>query len=115
MLPDHFRAYVNYHNAKQTQDRVQLMPIEGVNGTDKLFRTKKPHVDEKGMLQFNDSVLLAQDFEFPVCYYGLSDAYVTVQLQSNISSRDRSFYTNEIIVDKIIFIPKENETSDSDL
>ncbi len=115
MLPYQFRAYVNYHNAKQTQDRVQLMPIEGVNGTDKLFRTKKPHVDEKGMLQFNDSVLLAQDFEFPVCYYGLSDAYVTVQLQSNISSRDRSFYTNEIIVDKIIFIPKENETSDSDL
>ena len=105
MLPYQFRAYVNYHNAKQTQDRVQLMPIEGVNGTDKLFRTKKPHVDEKGMLQFNDSVLLAQDFEFPVCYYGLSDAYVTVQLQSNISSRDRSFYTNEIIVDKIIFIP----------
>ena len=110
-LPYQFRAYVNYHEggSKATQTRTQLKPEDGVNGSGNYFQTKPPHVDEKGMLQFNDSVVLAKDFQFPVSYYGMDDAYVTVEIQSYMTSTQRSQFTNELIIDKIIFIPKENE------
>ena len=109
-LPYQFRAYINYHEGgKATQTRTQLKPEEGVNGTGNYFQTKTPHVDEKGMLQFNDSVMIAKDFELPVCYYALDDAYVTIEIQSYMTSTQRSQFTNELIIDKIVFIPKENE------
>ncbi len=107
--PYQLRAYVNYHTTKTTQDRVQLNPIEGVNGSGKLFHSKPPYVDEKGILQFSDSILLAQDFEFPVCYYGIQNAYATLEIQSYMTSSQRNTYTNEFYVDKVILIPKERE------
>jgi len=107
--PYQLRAYLNYHTTKAKQDRIQLKPIEGVNGEGNYFQTKTPHVDDNGILQFSDSVLLAQDFEFPVSYYGISDAYVTLEIQSYMTSTQRKYYTNEFLVDKIILIPKENE------
>ena len=107
--PYQLRAYVNYHTTKATQDRVQLSPIEGVNGTGKFFHTKKPHIDEKGYLQFCDSLLLAENFEFPVCYYGIQKAYATLEIQSYMTSTQRNQFTNEFYVHKIILIPKERE------
>ena len=90
-------------------ERVQLKPIEGVNGEGNTFRTHLPLVDNKGILQFSDSLLLVEDFEFPISYYGIRDAYVTLELQSYMTTSQRTTYTNEFIVDKIILIPKENE------
>lgn len=107
--PHQLRAYVNYHTTKSTQDRVQLSPIEGVNGTGKFFHTKKPYVDDKGYLQFCDSLLLAEDFEFPVSYYGIQKAYATLEIQSYMTSTQRNTYTNEFMVHKIILRPKERE------
>lgn len=104
--PYQFRAYVNYHNNRRTTTRQQLSPIEGVNGTGHNFRTKAPHVDENGVFQFNDSVLLASDFEFPVCYVGLENAYPTLEISSNITSSMRTTYTNELLIDKIVLVPK---------
>ena len=107
--PYQLRAYLNYHSTKANQDRIQLKPIEGVNGTGNYFRTKTPHVDEKGYLQFSDSLLLCSDYKFPVSYYGIQDAYVTLELNSYLLTSQRNTYTNEFFVDKIILIPKENE------
>lgn len=107
--PYHFRAYLNYHDKKATQEREQLTPPEGVDADGKNYLTHDPHYDSEGLLVQNDSVLLARDFELPVCYYGLNDAYVTLELQSYLTSSQRSKYTNELIIDKIILVPKEIE------
>lgn len=104
--PYQLRAYVNYHQGKDgKQKRVQLTPFND----EKYFYTKEPHVDDSGKLQFCDSLLLAKDYEFPVSYYGLNDAYLTLEIQSYIQSSQRAYYTNEVIIDKIILVPKENE------
>lgn len=110
--PYHFRAYLNYHNTgnKATQERTQLTPPEGTMADGKNFVSRKPYVDEKGMLQFCDSMLLAKDFELPVSYYGVRDAYLTLEIQSYMTSSQRNLYTNELIIDKIVLVPKENET-----
>jgi len=107
--PYQFRAYLNYHQNGKTARRQQLSPIEGVNGTGRYFQTKAPHVDDNGILQWNDSVLVAQDFEFPFCYYGLEDAYVTLEIGSYMTSSQRTTYTNELMIDKIVLVPKVDE------
>ena len=107
--PYHFRAYLNYHDKKATQEREQLTPPEGVEADGKNYVTKEPRYDSQGLLVKNDSVLLAKDFELPVCYFGIRDAYVTLELQSYLTSSQRNNYTNELIIDKIILVPKENE------
>ena len=107
--PYQFRAYVNYHNNRRTTTRQQLMPIDGVNGSGRNFVSKTPYVDEQGLLQFNDSVLLATDFELPVCYVGLDNAYITLEITSYMTSSERSKYTNELLIDKIVLVPKVRE------
>ncbi len=107
--PYQLRAYINYHTTKANSDRVQLKPIEGVNGSGNYYHPKTPHIDDKGLLQFSDSLLLVQDFEFPVCYYGVTDAYATLEIQSYMTSTQRNTYTNEFMIDKIILVPKEKE------
>ncbi len=107
--PYQFRAYLTYHRNRSTTSREQLTPIEGVNGTGKYFVTKTPHIDENGNFQYNDSVLLAEDFELPVCYYGLDDFYVTLEIQSYMTSRQRNLYTNELYIAKIVLVPKVEE------
>ena len=82
-------------------------PFEGVNGSGRNFVSKEPHVDEKGQFHFNDSVLVAQDFEFPVSYVGIDDAYVTLEIQSYMTSSQRTTFTNELLIDKIVLVPKE--------
>ena len=107
--PYHFRAYLNYHDQKPVQEHVQLTPPEGVEADNKNFVTKGLRYDNDGRIIFTDSVLLAKNFELPVSYFGLRDAYVTLELQSYLTSSQRNNYTNELIIDKIILVPKENE------
>lgn len=106
--PYHFRAYMNYHDQKATQERVQLTPPEGVEADGKNFITSGPRYNSQGLLVQNDSVLLAKDFELPVSYFGIRDAYATLEIQSYLTSSQRNTYTNELIIDKIILVPKEN-------
>ncbi len=106
--PYHFRAYMNYHDQKANQEREQLTPPEGVEADGKNFVTTGPRYDAQGLLVQNDSVLLAKDFELPVSYFGIRDAYATLELQSYLTSSQRNKYTNELIIDKIILVPKEN-------
>lgn len=108
--PYQFRAYITYHDGSSSKTtRTRLTPIEGVNGSGNNFTSKAPHVDENGQFHFNDSILVAQDWELPVCYYGLDDAYVTLEIQSYMTSSQRTTYTNELLIDKVVLVPKFDE------
>ena len=107
--PYQFRAYLNYHNNRRTTTRQQLMPIDGVNGSGRNFISKTPYVDDQGLLQYNDSVLLAEDFELPVSYVGVENAYITLEIASYMTSSERAKYTNELLIDKIVLVPKVRE------
>lgn len=108
--PYQFRVDLTYHKnpAKKTTSTERLKPIEGVNGTGNYFQSKMPHYDDNGNFVICDSILLAQDYELPVCYVGLEEyAYPTLKIESYMTSSDRSKYTNEMLIDKIILVPKE--------
>lgn len=106
--PYHFRSYINYHKGQKTSTRAQLTPPEGQLADGRNYVTREPYVDEDGY-HMTDTVLLAKDFELPVSYYGVSDAYVTVEINSYLTSSQRSQYTNELLIDKIILVPKWEE------
>lgn len=105
--PYQFRATLNYHKGR-VSSRENLTAIEGVNGSGRNFVTQIPHYDDNGKVQYNDSVLIARDFELPVCYCDISDAYVTLELSAYIPSSQRNTYTNEMYIDKIVLVPKRN-------
>lgn len=106
--PYHFRSYINYHNNQRTSTRTQLTPPEGQLSDGRYFVTREPWIDEQG-IHYTDSVLLAKDFSFPTCYAGIDDAYVTLEIGSYLTSSQRNNYTNELIIDKIILVPKYEE------
>jgi hypothetical protein len=54
-----------------------------------------------------DSVLLFRDFKFPICYSGLENAYVTLKIQSTISTKQTKLYTREIRINEILFKSKD--------
>ncbi len=75
----------------------------------KYFTNRMPSVSADSTEVYNvvDSVLVAQDFNFPVCYEGLENAYVTMEVKSNVASRETKDYTREMRIDKIILKAKE--------
>ena len=78
------------------------------DGKNKHFINKGIHWNEQGELCFTDTILVAKDFEFPVCYLGISDnAYPLVYIKSNFTNADRSYYSREIWVNSIILKPKD--------
>lgn len=57
-----------------------------------------------------DTVLLFKDFQFPIAYQGVDDAYPTLKLEVTAGPREiNKKYTNSIYVDKIILKAKEEE------
>ena len=71
------------------------------------FVNRPPHYDENGKYCFTDTVLIAKDFEFPVCYQGLNNAFPILQLKSNFTTKEKSLYSREIWVNAIIVKAKE--------
>lgn len=62
-----------------------------------------------------DTLLLAKDFVFPTCSYGLTDPQVRVQLISRVSASQTATHTNTIRLDCIILKPHDVEaTNDQD-
>ncbi len=81
---------------------------EGTTGEGRDFENRPPRI-ENGQLVYVDSILVAKDFEFPVCYYGLNDAYATLRLNSYVTSRQTSQYSREMWIDQIVLKAKEEE------
>ena len=71
------------------------------------YVNKKPQPDENLVMNYTDTILVAKDFRFPVSYYGLNNAYPTIQIKSNFSSKEKEYYSREIWVNAIIMKPKE--------
>lgn len=107
--PYRLRATMTYHDGTSSKTKNEVLYTDPTTKA-RDFYTKEPYVDENNQFHYCDSVLLAKDFEFPVCYYGLSDyAYATLTLQSYRPSSERNLYTNELLIEKIVLVPKISE------
>ena len=110
-LPNKFRAQISYHTAEENKSSMEnqnLTVPEGTTGEGRDFENRPPRI-ENGQLVYVDSILVAKDFEFPVCYYGLNDAYATLRLNSYVTSRQTSQYSREMWIDQIVLKAKEEE------
>lgn len=114
-LPNKFRAYISYDTeAKRINNEALKNPNEdaldakgnSITGSN-YFVNKGIRLNNDGSLAFTDTICVAKDFEFPVSYYGLSNAYPVLQLKSNFSSTEKALYSREIWVSSIILKPKE--------
>ncbi len=54
-----------------------------------------------------DTLLLASDFTFPTCSYGLSEPQAKVQLKSNVSSKQTATHSGTLRLDCFIIKPHE--------
>ncbi len=113
-LQNKFRAYISYDTPdKRIENEAMKNPSEDAIGADEksiyntnYFVNKAPSYDETGKYCLTDTVLLAKDFNFPVCYSGLQNAYPVLQIKSNFTTKEKSSYTREIWINAIILKPK---------
>ena len=114
-LRNKFYAYISYDTEDARVANMQLKnPNEdAVDANEESiydtnhFVTQGRHLNSKGEFCYTDTVCIAKDFEFPVSYYGLSDAYPVIQLKSSLKSSERNLYCREIWVNAIILKSKE--------
>lgn len=114
-LPNKFRAFISYDNESKRQNNVALknMNEDAVDANGKTlyntnyFVTTPAWMDESGIAHYNDTVCIAHDFEFPICYEGVKNAYPVLNIKSNFSSTEKNFYSREIWVHSIILKAKE--------
>ena len=90
------------------------------------FQAVVNYVDEKGGAQsfdcnktrFNndptrvDTLLLAENFTFPVCNYDQTNMKFTLTLKCNIAARDSKNYSREMFLDCIYLRPKNKMTTE---
>ena len=116
-LPNKFRAYIDYDTEDKRQSNFTLKnPNEDMldaKGSElfgsNYFVNRPPHLNEKGEIDFTDTICIAKDFEFPVSYMGLKQAYPLIQLKSNITSSEKVYYCRELWVNAIIFKAKGHD------
>ena len=86
------------------------------------FLAEIGYVDEQGNAQtfdcnktkFNndptrvDTIMLAENFLFPVCNYGETNMKFTLKLQCSILARETSKYARELYLDCILLRPRKN-------
>ena len=117
-----FRAYLYYDTekgriTKDSEATLKNPEEDAVDATGaslkggNFFVNKEPRfIVEDGKLknvEYTDTVCLARDFEFPISYYGLDNAYPTLYLKSNFQSSAKDKYSRNIWVNAIILKPKE--------
>lgn len=119
-LQNKFRVYISYDtDTKRIINEVLKNPNEdmispkgeNLHNTN-FYVNKKPQPDENLVMNYTDTILVAKDFRFPVSYYGLNNAYPTIQIKSNFSSKEKEYYSREIWVNAIIMKPKESMRSE---
>jgi hypothetical protein len=91
-----------------------------------MFQADLNYVDEKGeaktfdcnRTKFNndptrvDTLVLAENFVFPVCNYDQSNMKFTVKLKCSILARESKNYSREMFLDCIYLRPKKNMTTE---
>ena len=114
-LQNKFYAYISYDNAEKrlSDQRLHNMNEDAVDAqgasiydTD-FFVNRGIHYNDKGEIDYTDTICIAKDFEFPVCYAGLSSAYPVINIKSSFKSTEKAYYSREIWVNSIILKSKE--------
>jgi hypothetical protein len=120
--PNRFRAYLYYdtETGRITKDSEATLKNPNEDAVDvagaslfggNIFVNRSPRYivkdDKLENVEYNDTVCLARDFEFPISYYELDNAYPTLYLKSNFKSTDKDKYSRNIWVNAIILKPKE--------
>lgn len=108
--PNKFQATLAYDEPTKRNNNKRLKnenEDDPDNFNTNYFSNKSPYVDENGEYRLVDSVLVAKDFEFPVCYKGLTDAYATLTIKGYFKSTEKNKYSREIHIDKIVLKAKE--------
>lgn len=116
-LQNKFRAYISYDTEEGRESNIILKnPNENaVDAKDEslyesnYFVNSRPTLKENGNIEFLDTICIAKDFEFPVAYKGIKNAYPTIQLKSNFTSKENKYYCREIWVNAIIFKVKGHD------
>lgn len=91
-IPTKFKASLRYYNS-----------VTATSETTKTTGTLQNDINKV------DTILLWEDFEFPIAYKGVSNAYPTITLTTNPSRGEilNKVFTNMIYLDKIILKTKE--------
>ena len=109
--PCKFKTTITYHDGTKAKTTSKnLTPVEGDTlhtGPSGTFISRTPYIDDNGYYQQVDTIPLAKDFSLPVCYQGIDNAYVTLKISCNVSSKEVADYTREMWFDKIILVAKE--------
>lgn len=87
-LPNIFRASVGYNDANGDLKEVRLV---------RSIESDPTKID----------TLLLGQFTFPVCYYGVDDAYAYLRIQSIVSPSQASRYDRTLRFDKIMCVPTD--------
>jgi len=119
--PNKFRAYLYYDTPTgritkdseatiKNPDDVTDAKGASIKGTN-YFVNRSPYgnfKNGKANIELTDTVCIARDFEFPISYYDMEDAYPTLYLKSNFASTEKELYSRNIWVNAIILKPKDN-------
>ena len=98
--------------------RAQLRPCKfkaTINYVDETGASKSFNCDNK---QFEsnpervDTVVLAENFHFPVCNYDQSSLKISLRLDCSITARETSRYSREMFLDCIYLRPRKNMTTE---
>ena len=117
MLPTLFKVMLTDQKNKNGK---QLVPLDADtlhNGGNKLFKNI-PHFNPdplySDLTMYHDTIQLAEDYLFENCYYGLDYAYPTIKITTNVTNKDKSNYTKEMWIDRIILVAKGNDLNGED-
>ena len=119
--PNKFRAYLYWDTPKGRVTKDSEATLKNPNdaldakgasikGTN-YFVNSRPYANYKNgkvNIELTDTICLARDFEFPISYYEIDDAYPTLYIKSNFSSNEKEIYSRNIWVNAIILKPKDN-------
>lgn len=109
-----YRFYVNlfqreYNEAKKTANYPSsgmrlINPLDGNN----YFETQGLAFSEDGFIVVNDTTFLGS-VTMKNAYYGRDDEGVVIQLQTNITSRQTTEYSRQMLISSIILKPHDDE------
>ena len=77
-----------------------------VDGTEKSFNCDNTQF--KNDPERVDTIVLAENFQLPVCNYQQNDIKFSIRLQCSITARETSSYSREMYLDCIYLRPRRN-------
>jgi hypothetical protein len=96
LKPCQFQAEINYVDENGNAKTFDC-------GNKQKFKTRPEVVD---------TVVVAEDFKFPVCNYGQTNNKVTVKLRCSILAKDTPNYSREMLLDCIYLRPKKMKSEE---